>query len=46
MIVRTSIVAKQPNLLQAKSLSNEWLESGYCEDTSQKAGSPVSGLDC
>ena len=46
MFVSTSIVAKQQNLLQAKSLSNEWLGSGYCEDNSQKAGSPVSGMDC
>ena len=46
MLVRTSIVAKQPKLLQAKSLSNEWLGSSYYEDNSQKAGSPVSGMDC
>ena len=46
MFVSTSIVAKQQNLLQDKSLSTEWLGSGYCEDISQKAGLPVSGLDC
>ena len=46
MFVSTSIVAKQQNMLQAKSLSNEWLGSSYYKDNSKKAWSPVSGMDC